>query len=317
MKKKLIIAISIASFVLLLGVTVFAAFVFNSRVTGTANLGDIEIIEEKLVSYAPDVEKTSYSTNDDYLAALKGRNYKKVTVTSETFANYPYLYTIEATAVSSYAGGTTYYLYDGVEGTYTVTAVLIDQATFTNIYTLSSTRARSYTANTDYYEMQYEEINSNAIECYATEKHGYAEETTDIYLNQVGFKFKFKATVDCYVRIKFNHAWASIKTYNGVSNDPYYDTKKLTNSTSPFNVTDSDWSYDLQTDYSYKKTKFTKNNENQSYLFNIDSSYFATPSSLTNGHEAIKIQLSYAVDIVQANRAYAIWGSDALENITG
>ncbi len=317
MKKRIIIVISIIAVLVLATGSVFAAFVFNSRVTGTANLGDIQIIEEKLISYAPDIDKADYSTTNDYLAGLKGRNYKKVDVTSETFVNHPYLYTLTPTAVSAYTPQTTYYLYDSSENTYTVTAVLIGATSFTNKYTLVATKAESFTANTDYYEMQYTELAESSIECYATEKQGYAEETDDIYLNQLGFKFTFKATVDSYVRIKFNHAWATIKTYNGVSNNPYYDVRKLTNSTSPFNVTDEDWTYDLQTDYSYKKSIVLKSNENQSYLFNIDSTYFAEHSSLTNGHEAIKIQLSYAVDIVQANRAYAIWGADALEKITG
>ena len=159
---------------------------------------------------------------------------------------------------------------------------------------------------------------ANSITCYATERKGYDDEKKLIYLNQLGFEFSFTPEVDSYVRIHFEDAWISKKVYNNGSEKKSYITKdKLEGSKSPFDVSDINWVYDEETNCVYLKAIAKPANGKQSYSFNISSDYWyhqATPSKTFR--EQIMVQVSYVVDVVQANRAEAIWGVD-LDNILG
>lgn len=76
------------------------------------------------------------------------------------------------------------------------------------------------------------EINSNTIECYATKRTGYDDEYGEYhlpYLNQLGFKFKFKTSIDVYVRIHFEDAWISKKTYRNGKTEQSYIVKDQLN----------------------------------------------------------------------------------------
>ncbi len=162
-------------------------------------------------------------------------------------------------------------------------------------------------------------ITTNSITCYATERKGYNDEDNSlIYLNQLGFEFSFTPQIDSYVRIHFEDAWISKKVYNNGSEKKSYITKdKLNGSKSPFDISNESWVYDENTNCAYLKTIATQANGMQSYSFNIDSNYWYTqlnPSK--NFREQILVQISYVVDVVQANRAEAIWGVD-LDKILG
>ena len=73
---------------------------------------------------------------------------------------------------------------------------------------LSNLKNRSSTATT---------INSDKIECYASERTGNDAENGEYglpYLNQIAFKFGVTTTIDLYVRIHFQDVWISKKVIN-------------------------------------------------------------------------------------------------------
>ena len=111
-------------------------------------------------------------------------------------------------------------------------------------------------------DIQYQEAEGKYIACYATEKKGWANETDDIYLNQLSLKFSYKTTIDVYVRIHIQDAWISTKTYtNGLESTTYIEKDKITGK-SPFAPLDTEnWIYDENTNCIYYKTKVSVGDE--------------------------------------------------------
>lgn len=256
-------------------------------------------------------------------------------------------------------------------------------------------------------------VKDDSIVCYATRRTGTEGVDEEYYLpnlNQLGFSFKFTTTIDAYVRISFEDAWISKKTYfsgkedqsyiikdqlngsyeemipsqvnesnfaayykltpkatsssskfvssalyfskttvekEGSNYDKYtyvnmtmdeFDNNKLTTTyytlspekdnsyssttkyykftaDSPFKVTDADWYYDAGSNIAYYKKKIDVDESNggketfDDFDFKINSNYFYKEHA-GSFYESVKVQLSYHVDVVQANRAFAIWGVD-------
>ncbi len=155
----------------------------------------------------------------------------------------------------------------------------------------------------------------DSVVCYATVKEGYNEEiapTTEannrnyFYLKQLGFQIKFKTDIDVYIRIHFSDAWIRTKTYNGNAQDPEYVMRDHFD----LDSTDTNWVYDSKTNtQNYKQLiEATDENEERVFTFNIDPNYYYAAEELVGGHQSIMVQVSFTVDIVQANRAYKLWG---------
>ena len=148
--------------------------------------------------------------------------------------------------------------------------------------------------------------------CYATRREGYSEEEIPqsnnyMYLNQLGFQFSFYADIPVYVRIRFDDAWIKIKTYNGNSLDPEYIKQGA------FNVptTDQNWVYHEESNtYNYKLIIKDSTVDNQfSGSFNlVDDYFYNNTETITNGHIAVLVQVAFSVEVIQANRAYKLWG---------
>ena len=231
-------------------ITVFAAFMFNQTITNSAKVGNIHIVNQQFISYAPTVDHTDSTTypggkaDPNYLEDIKAR-----------------------------------------------------------------TSGVAFTAS--------------SVTCYATEKEGYSEEevatSTDyFYLNQLGFNISFYTDIDVYVRIKFQDAWIRIKTYNGVPLDPEYIIK------GQFNVptaAGSGWVFHNESNsYNYVGTNNSTAIISPSTVdnpfnatFNLDSSYFyeiPEEQQISNGHMAVLVQVSFSIEVIQANRAYKLWGYD-------
>ena len=159
----------------------------------------------------------------------------------------------------------------------------------------------------------------NKIKCYATKRGGYTDEDASlIYLNQLGFSFSFNNTIDAYARIHFADAWVSKKIYqNGTTNEVYVKKDKLRGA-SPFNIKEIvdekgnlvDFVYDEKGNYLYLKNIINGDGSLKSFSFRIDSSYFYEPIPSKSFREQVTVEVSYLVDIVQANRAEAIWNVD-------
>lgn len=161
-------------------------------------------------------------------------------------------------------------------------------------------------------------VENNIITVYATKKGGYDDEMDNtIYLNQLGFDFSFTNTIDVYVRLHIEDAWISHKVYsNGTIVENYIRQDAAAH---PSNFVGSDlWYYDESTGYFYLKQKVESNStEANEYSFKTNSNYFYNPAANKNYREAVYVELSFTVDIVQANRAEAKWGVDINSLING
>ena len=158
------------------------------------------------------------------------------------------------------------------------------------------------------------EFEQDSVTCYATEREGYSEEEIPqnnnyMYLNQLGFEFSLYADVPVYVRIRFDDAWIRIKTYNGVPLDP----ENILKGRFDIPTEDTNWVFNEQSNtYNYKvMVKDTSETNPFNGEFNLAEDYFYTSSeTLTNGHLAVLVQVAFSVEVIQANRAYKLWGYD-------
>ena len=237
-KRKILIISTICILCLSIGI-IYAAFMFNQVISNNANVGNIHLLNQKFISYAPTVNPASYpggKASQEYLDDIKTR--------AETGTDFA----------------------------------------------------------------------ADSVTCYATEREGYSEEEVPqnnnyMYLNQLGFEFSLYADVPVYVRIRFDDAWIKIKTYNGNQLDPEYILKGR------FDIPTNDinWVFDEQSNtYNYKlMVKDTTENNPFSGTFELDDDYFyTTDETLTNGHFAVLVQVAFSVEVIQANRAYKLWGYD-------
>ena len=138
------------------------------------------------------------------------------------------------------------------------------------------------------------------------------------YLSQYGFKFTFKTEIPVYVRVHIQDAWSSVKVYSSSVKERYVTKDKVAGKT-PFNVTDSAWYYDEDTNYIYLKEMYNPNLDldsngdiqSKTYTFNVNEAYFYQLGAIATAYtEYIDVELSFTVDIVQANRAKALWKID-------
>lgn len=245
--KKYKIAYVIGLLILSLSISiVFAEFVFHQVSTVTTSLGGIQLLANKFISYAPEVDYNATDENDEKI----------------------------------YPGGK-------ADASY-----------------LNALKVR----NTDGIEFE-----QDSVICYASEREGYNEEIDPsnesgnrnyFYLNQLGFKVSFKTNIDVYIRIHFSDAWILTKTYNGNPQEPEYMLRD------EFNIDgiDSDWKYDSSTNTQNYTKLINASSDTQSFSFNIADDYFYNVAELLNGHQSVMVQVSFSVDIIQANRAKTVWG---------
>lgn len=162
------------------------------------------------------------------------------------------------------------------------------------------------------------EINqsNNTVICSATANKN---DTKNIYLNQLGFGFSFTNDIPVYVRIHFQDAWILTKQYSSNKKETYSMKDKISGA-SPFAINDTDWYYNAAENTAYLRTIVNSSKNDSSgnlianyYEFDVNPAYFYTPSKIVAYKEYMDVQVSFTVDIVQANRAYEIWGVDPSE----
>lgn len=150
------------------------------------------------------------------------------------------------------------------------------------------------------------------ITCSATSNKN---DSDNIYLNQLGFGFSFTNDIPVYVRIHIQDAWILTKQYSSNKKETY-SVKDQISGASPFAISDDNWYYNAAENTAYLKTIVAASDVNNgelvasTYSFNVNPAYYYTPSKITAYKEFMDVQVSFTVDIVQANRAYAIWGVD-------
>ncbi len=158
----------------------------------------------------------------------------------------------------------------------------------------------------------------DSITCYASErkKNDSRIDYTAPYLNQLGLVFNFTVKIPVYVRIHIQDAWISTQFLSSKSERIRYISKDKISGSSPFSVTDSDWVYDADANIAYYKGIFSPvvdangDFKAQEYIFNVNEGYFYHDTSSQAASKVTTVQVSFTVDIVQANRAEALWGVD-------
>lgn len=171
---------------------------------------------------------------------------------------------------------------------------------------------------------KYTEISSSRVKVSATEKK-YLKDVSQgdnkIYLSQLGLHFEFKADIAVYVRVRIKQQWNKIRII-GATERKTVGVNELANGQSPFLPSGSEWfaqelwNKDTKEvfSYIYLKNIFTPENPEdiQSYTLNVYEAYYKEIENQNLGaaQEFEDVVVSFDVDIVQANRAKALWGVD-------
>ena len=128
--------------------------------------------------------------------------------------------------------------------------------------------------------------------------------------------FDFTVKIPVYVRIHIQDAWISTQFLSSKSERVRYISKDKISGASPFTVSDTDWYYDESENIAYYKGMFEpvkdQNGDftSQEFTFNVNEGYFYHDTSAQAASKVTTVQVSFTVDIVQANRAEALWGVD-------
>lgn len=153
---------------------------------------------------------------------------------------------------------------------------------------------------------------NKTITCSAT-KDKYTDD--QIYLNQLGLEFEFTNTVAVYVRIHIQDAWILHRVYSSNSKETY-SIKDQSQGNSLFYVEDGDWYYDSAENTVYMREMVNPEKDNNSYKskkyrFDVNQAYYYISKNQASAyHEYVDVQVSFYVDIVQANRVKEKWGID-------
>lgn len=189
--------------------------------------------------------------------------------------------------------------------------VIID-ASKSSCLILDTKKSTSYTIIKDKTDTT---SNATKVTCRATNRVA-SEDGDAIYLNQLGIKIDITTKIACYVRINIEDAWIRTRQY-ATNVETKYIAKDQINGESPFKQTGSDYYYDSVNNTIYLKKviqprlKEDGTYETSSYVFNVNEGYYYINSTNQFVYEDyIKVELTYHVDIVQANRVEAVWGLD-------
>ena len=376
-KKKLIIILGIVGFLFSITV-VFAAFIFNQIIEGSAKTGYIDIDSKSYYIYSAEnnLEQTDANykrqskLRKDTIAVLEGfilSSTSTYSLTGDTifingksyYTKSGSTYTIAEVEVGDSIAADTYYeetktyngiskvgiAYDNSLNDIEVTIVGTNKLSFTlNDLAISITcqidseqgmvtegevtvSNKNYKAvinadglglvliDTDITNSAsgYRAVDANsAINCSASENK-YANDS--IYLSQLGLHFEFTTELAAYVRIHIQDGWKRTRVYASSERENYI-LKDQISGKSPFTIGGDNWFYDEKTNCIYLKQMFipTQNADgtyqSQAYTFNVNEAYFYHAISTSAYTEYIDVQVSFTVDIVQANRAKDLWQFD-------
>ena len=376
-KKKLIIILGIVGFLFSITV-VFAAFIFNQIIEGSAKTGYIDIDSKSYYIYSAEnnLEQTDANykrqskLRKDTIAVLEGfilSSTSTYSLTGDTifingksyYTKSGSTYTIAEVEVGDSIAANTYYeetktyngiskvgiAYDNSLNDIEVTIVGTNKLSFSlNDLAISITcqidseqgmvtegevtvSNKNYKAvinadglglvliDTDITNSAsgYRAVDANsAINCSASENK-YANDS--IYLSQLGLHFEFTTELAAYVRIHIQDGWKRTRVYASSERENYI-LKDQISGKSPFTIGGDNWFYDEKTNCIYLKQMFipTQNADgtyqSQAYTFNVNEAYFYHAISTSAYTEYIDVQVSFTVDIVQANRAKDLWQFD-------
>ncbi len=140
--------------------------------------------------------------------------------------------------------------------------------------------------------------------CYASKKQVYNEEGYS-ELKDLGVNVSLETDINVRLRIKVQDVWMSYKVYPSGTKKNDIIAKDITEN--PFNF-DSNWKYDPETGYAYYQGILNAGSSTGISVIKYGD-YEKELSTAVGGYrETIIVSISFQLDIVQANRAEAIWG---------
>ncbi len=173
---------------------------------------------------------------------------------------------------------------------------------------------------------------SGKIEAYASARTKYYQSVytaggySQPYLGQIALQFEITPEIPVYVRIHIQDSWESERFTTDSESKKTIIPKDKIDGKSPFAVTDTNWYYDEAKNIAYLKTivnptKYVasdtlpagkKVGDFKSIIntFDVSKGYFYNDTSSQARSTITKVQVSFTVDVVQANRVQALWGID-------
>lgn len=344
-KRKLIILI--ASIVLVLSIgTVFAAFLFSRVVSGDARTGNIYEIQKEIKSYATYKTKADAITaigNPVNLDVLTARD-TTATVITETKnneeVNAETITCLASKRKSSYYEeddlGLPYLNQIGLHVSFTTTIDSYARISFEDVwiskkrYQGSGSDVKETVIVKDQLNGTYEQIDNSKITPNNVGAY-YLLTETRAYTYSENMYYYTKEIINT----KWYYKYAIVNSQSELDDDTYYtltETKQTKYDTtegsadlskrfykfsaeSPFEKINQDanskWYYDARTNVAYYKELININESERGkqtidFGFDIAKDYFYQTKE-SSYDEIVKVQLSYHVEVVQANRCMAIW----------
>ena len=198
----------------------------------------------------------------------------------------------------------------GVDG---LSMVIIDEDITHSSSGYKSIEAKSKltcSATEDKYYPDENESNSDENESNSNEN-----KPKKYYLSQLGLQFTFTSEIAVYVRIHIQDAWTRTRQYSSNTKELYV-MKDVVGGKSPFTIDSDKWYYQESTNYVYLKEMYVpeKNTDGSfkstTYTFDVNEAYYYTSSKNSAFTDYIDVDVSFTIDIVQANRAKALWKVD-------
>ena len=164
-------------------------------------------------------------------------------------------------------------------------------------------------------EMTPSETVSHNITCYASIRNRNESyiDYNKIYLNQLGLKFSFTSEVYAYVRIHIQDAWISERIISANKPKVKYAIKDQISGVSPFYILNDNWYYDAAKNVAYLKAIAEPGTN--SFTFDVNEGYFYHDTSAAAASTYTTVEISFTLDIVQANRARNLWGADIFDKV--
>lgn len=149
-------------------------------------------------------------------------------------------------------------------------------------------------------------FNKGYVSLYASQKRN--SDTENYYhINQLSYQIVINNAIDTRLRIKVQDSWISRKLYT--NNVVKENTIIKDYNNNPFAFAEANWTFYPETGYLYYNYIIKPGDDKTLELFTNPDYEYAISSSF--GYmETVFVNMSFKVDMIQANRAIAKWGSN-------
>ena len=131
------------------------------------------------------------------------------------------------------------------------------------------------------------------------------------YISKLRIQIDVNTNASYYIRAKFKNEWFMKRTSLSTNLTRYTTINQSGALLMPYGI-NSNWYYDLKSNYTYYKDIINSPATIDIINYNSRSDYtdFSNTTSITN----YLVYLDFEIEFVQANRMYAIWGFDNIPN---